>query len=157
MVAEARKRLRGGKAELIRLAPSFVLLTRRTSSHSPAGQQTNNTWSYKIDRFLASRSPRMILREIRITPIFPKHNIGIHKGNITCQVPIGAYAVVSNGEIKLTAICARPDGTKLLREIGTGTDPVELGQRLGAKILARGGDQILQDVYNENAASTTPR
>ncbi len=75
-----------------------------------------------------------------------------------CQVPIGAYAVVAaNGEIKLTAICARPDGTELLREIGSGTDPVELGQRLGNVLLSRGGDQILKDVYSENAASTTPR
>jgi hydroxymethylbilane synthase len=74
-----------------------------------------------------------------------------------CQVPIGAYAVVNGSEIKLTAICARPDGSELLREIGTGTDPVELGQRLGDILLSRGGDKILQDVYHENAASTTPR
>jgi len=71
-----------------------------------------------------------------------------------CQVPIGAYAVVSNGEINLTAICARPDGSELLREIGTGTDPLELGQRLGNRILQRGGDKILQDVYSENAATS---
>ena len=70
-----------------------------------------------------------------------------------CQVPIGAYAVVNQGEIKLIAICARPDGSELLRETGTGTDPVELGQRLGTLILSRGGDRILQDVYRENAAS----
>jgi hydroxymethylbilane synthase len=74
-----------------------------------------------------------------------------------CQVPIGAYAVVANGGIKLMAICARPDGSELLRETGSGTDPVELGQRLGNILLSRGGDRILQDVYNENAAGTTPR
>jgi hydroxymethylbilane synthase len=73
-----------------------------------------------------------------------------------CQVPIGAYAVAANGEIKLTAICARPDGSQLLRESGRGTDPVELGQRIGKLLLGRGGDRILQDVANENAASTTP-
>ena len=71
-----------------------------------------------------------------------------------CQVPIGAYAVVSNGEIKLTAICARPDGSQLLRETGTGADPVELGQRLGKLLLSHGADRILQDVYSQNAAST---
>ncbi len=74
-----------------------------------------------------------------------------------CQVPIGAYAVAANGELKLTAICARPDGSQLLRESGSGTDPVELGQRIGKLLLGRGGDKILQDVANENAASTTPR
>jgi hydroxymethylbilane synthase len=71
-----------------------------------------------------------------------------------CQVPIGAYAVVTSGQIHLTAICARPDGTKLLREVGAGTDPVELGQRLGNLILSRGGDKILEDVYSENAATS---
>lgn len=74
-----------------------------------------------------------------------------------CQVPIGAYAVVANGGIQLMAICARPDGSELLRETGSGSDPVELGQRLGNILLSRGGDRILQDVYNENAAGTTPR
>jgi hydroxymethylbilane synthase len=71
-----------------------------------------------------------------------------------CQVPIGAYAVVDKGQIHLTAICARPDGTELIREIGNGTDPLELGQRLGNLILSRGGDKILRDVYAENAAVT---
>jgi hydroxymethylbilane synthase len=74
-----------------------------------------------------------------------------------CQVPIGAFAKVVNGEITLIAICARPDGSEVLREIGSGTDPVELGQRLGAIILRRGGEQILKDVYRENAASDIPR
>ncbi len=31
-----------------------------------------------------------------------------------CQVPIGAYAVVENGEITLTGICARPDGSEMV-------------------------------------------
>jgi hydroxymethylbilane synthase len=68
-----------------------------------------------------------------------------------CQVPIGAFAEVTDGVVKMTAICARPDGTELLREIGTGKDPVELGQRLGNLILGRGGDKILKDVYAQNA------
>ncbi|MDR3763729.1 MAG: hydroxymethylbilane synthase [Acidobacteriota bacterium] len=67
-----------------------------------------------------------------------------------CQVPIGAYATVKDGTIALTAICARPNGSELLREEGTGTDPLELGQRVGNIILGRGGDKILQDVYREN-------
>ena len=70
-----------------------------------------------------------------------------------CQVPIGAYATVKDGTIALTAICARPDGSELLREQGTGNDPVELGQRLGNLILGRGGDKILEDVYRENGAA----
>jgi hypothetical protein len=41
--------------------------------------------------------------------------------------------------------------------VGSGRDPVELGQRLGDKLLNRGGKKILQDVYAENAAGVAPR
>lgn len=64
-----------------------------------------------------------------------------------CQVPIGAFAEIEDGIVRLTAICARPDGTEVLREVQTGTDPVELGERAGETILRRGGDQILREVY----------
>ncbi len=72
-----------------------------------------------------------------------------------CQVPIGASAEVKDGVITLTAICARPDGTELLREVQTGTDPVELGERTGDILLSRGADRILQEVYG--AAEAVPR
>jgi hydroxymethylbilane synthase len=68
-----------------------------------------------------------------------------------CQVPIGAHATVSGGEIMLVAICAKPDGTEVLRETQTGADPVELGERVGDKLLKRGGEAILREVYGENA------
>ncbi|HEX8924540.1 MAG TPA: hydroxymethylbilane synthase [Terriglobales bacterium] len=70
-----------------------------------------------------------------------------------CQVPIGAFAEVENGTIKLTAICAHPDGSKLLREVQQGTDPVEVGERTGKILLDRGADAILQEVYGEAAAA----
>ncbi len=71
-----------------------------------------------------------------------------------CQVPIGAFAESVDGVLRLTGICARPDGTELIREVQTGTDPVELGERTGETILRRGGDQILRDVYG--AATVAP-
>ncbi len=70
-----------------------------------------------------------------------------------CQVPIGAYAEVKDGTIHLTAICAHPDGSKLLREKQTGNDPVELGERTGKILLGRGADKILESVYGEAAAA----
>ena len=69
-----------------------------------------------------------------------------------CQVPIGAHAVMEDGQLTLVGICARPDGTELLREVQSGADPVELGERIGKALLARGADKILHDVYGENAA-----
>ncbi len=65
-----------------------------------------------------------------------------------CQVPIGAFAEMDGDVLCLTAICARPDGTEVIREVQTGNDPVELGERTGETILRRGGDQILRDVYS---------
>ena len=64
-----------------------------------------------------------------------------------CQVPIGALAEVWGGRLHLDAIVARPDGSKLLRESGEGTDPVKVGAAVGEKLLGRGADAILEEVY----------
>lgn len=70
-----------------------------------------------------------------------------------CQVPIGAHATVENGQIHLRGIVAKPDGTLVLREQMIGTDPVSLGETVGKKLLARGGQQILDEVYGETTAA----
>ena len=70
-----------------------------------------------------------------------------------CQVPIGAYAEVNDGAIQLTAVVARPDGSKVLRENASGRDPEQLGENVGRRLLERGGDRILQEVYGESAAA----
>jgi hydroxymethylbilane synthase len=70
-----------------------------------------------------------------------------------CQVPIGAHAEVRDGRLRLTAIVARPDGSKLLREIQEGDDPVKLGETVGQKLLRAGGQEILREVYGEAAAA----
>jgi hydroxymethylbilane synthase len=64
-----------------------------------------------------------------------------------CQVPIGAFAVLSEGELHLEAVVARPDGSKVLREFAHGFDPVRLGEAVGETLLARGADEILEEVY----------
>ncbi len=70
-----------------------------------------------------------------------------------CQVPIGAFAEVKEGELHLTAVVARPDGSELLREAEQGSDPVELGERVGDALLKRGANHILEDVYGAEAAA----
>ncbi len=70
-----------------------------------------------------------------------------------CQVPIGAFAQIKEGTITLIAVCARPDGSTVLREVQTGTDPVELGERTGLLLLRSGGEKILQEVYGSAAAA----
>jgi hydroxymethylbilane synthase len=74
-----------------------------------------------------------------------------------CQVPIGAFAEVifpevSGGRIRLNALVAHPDGTKVLRETREGDDPVRLGEEVGETLLRRGGDVILEEVYGEGFA-----
>jgi hydroxymethylbilane synthase len=70
-----------------------------------------------------------------------------------CQVPIGAHAVVHDGRIHLRGVVARPDGTRVLREAMTGTDPKALGETVGKKLLAAGGQAILDEVYGETAVA----
>jgi hydroxymethylbilane synthase len=69
-----------------------------------------------------------------------------------CQVPIGAFAEVMGGRIRLNALVAHPDGTKVLRETREGDDPVRLGEEVGETLLRRGGDVILEEVYGEGFA-----
>ncbi len=73
-----------------------------------------------------------------------------------CQVPIGALAEVREGRLHLDAVVARPDGSKLLRETGEGSDPVELGEAVGQRLLRRGGDTILAEVYSQSVVSPQP-
>jgi hydroxymethylbilane synthase len=69
-----------------------------------------------------------------------------------CQVPIGALAEVQGGRIRLHALVAHPDGTKVLREIREGDDPAKLGSEVGETLLQRGGDAILEEVYGAGFA-----
>src|ERR1700733_6792220 len=71
-----------------------------------------------------------------------------------CQVPIGAFAELRNGNLHLEAIVADPDGSKLLRESRDGklSDPEKLGKDVGDTLLKRGGDEILEAVYGRGLA-----
>src|SRR5271166_2012835 len=60
-----------------------------------------------------------------------------------CQVPIGAYAESADGRLQLTAIVAKPDGSTILRETQTGSDPIALGEQVGKTLLQRGAHRIL--------------
>lgn len=69
-----------------------------------------------------------------------------------CQVPIGAFAESKDGAIRVTAIVAKPDGSTILRETRSGTDPVGLGEKVGEMLLRRGADKILEEVYGAAVA-----
>jgi hydroxymethylbilane synthase len=67
-----------------------------------------------------------------------------------CQVPIGAYATVSEGRVHLLAIVAAPDGTQVIRaeSEGPSAEASLIGASLAAELLTRGARQILESVYS---------
>jgi hydroxymethylbilane synthase len=66
-----------------------------------------------------------------------------------CQVPIGAHAVFSGGELHLRAVVAAPDGSSLIRmdRRGAATDAAKLGAGLAKELLDAGAEAILESVY----------
>jgi hydroxymethylbilane synthase len=66
-----------------------------------------------------------------------------------CQVPIGAHAVVGDGQLELTAVVCSPDGDRLIRRNSSGAVEAaeDLGRALGEALLEAGADEILEEVY----------
>lgn len=63
-----------------------------------------------------------------------------------CQVPIGAYAVLDEdgATVHLTGLVGKPDGSLLLKESATGTDPEALGREVARLLADQGADEILE-------------
>jgi hydroxymethylbilane synthase len=70
-----------------------------------------------------------------------------------CQVPIGAYAEVSGGGLRLMGVVIAPDGTLMVRKSDSGAvaDADEIGRRVGAALLGEGAREILECIYTEPA------
>jgi hydroxymethylbilane synthase len=66
-----------------------------------------------------------------------------------CQAPMGAYAIVENETIQLYALLVSPDGSQVIRRNTHGPAPeaAALGAALGEDLLAAGGREILDAVY----------
>ncbi|MBV8845593.1 MAG: hydroxymethylbilane synthase [Bryobacterales bacterium] len=64
-----------------------------------------------------------------------------------CQVPVGAHATLEGDVIRMHAIVAAPDGSRLLRCDAKGMDPVQLGAQVGEQLLGEGAREILSEVY----------
>ncbi len=72
----------------------------------------------------------------------------------SCQVPLGAYAVLENNELWLRGFVATPDGLQMVSgELrGTPDDDERLGQQLAARLRSAGADAILQALAACSAA-----
>ena len=66
-----------------------------------------------------------------------------------CQVPIAAYAEVHHHEIKLRALVANRNGTKILRAKMTGKceDADDIGTRVGEELFQQGAEKILKEFH----------
>jgi hydroxymethylbilane synthase len=65
-----------------------------------------------------------------------------------CQVPIAAHAVVQDGELRLQALVASVDGTKLIRAetSGAASDAEKLGTQAAQDLLGQGAREILEGI-----------
>lgn len=68
-----------------------------------------------------------------------------------CQVPIGAYAELVGGKLRLRAMIAELDGTGVLtaRTEGTPDEAVELGHQAAKQLLDKGAGEILARIRQE--------
>jgi hydroxymethylbilane synthase len=67
-----------------------------------------------------------------------------------CQVPIGAYATVAQGRLRIQAVVVSPDGAEVVRGRSEGavSDAEHIGRALGGELLERGARKILDAVYS---------
>jgi hydroxymethylbilane synthase len=63
----------------------------------------------------------------------------------SCVTPLAAHATIEGGHLKLRAVIAAPDGSRIVRGEAQGpeTDPERIGSDLAQRLLARGGAEIL--------------
>jgi hydroxymethylbilane synthase len=73
----------------------------------------------------------------------------LHRLQGGCQVPIAAYATLNGSDVTLEGLVASVDGKEIIRDTvrGTVADPESMGIELAERLLARGGDKILQTIY----------
>jgi hydroxymethylbilane synthase len=67
-----------------------------------------------------------------------------------CQVPLAGYGKLDGDRLVLEGMVAEIDGSRLIRDklFGPREKPEELGVKLAGKILALGGDKILQRIFS---------
>ncbi|AOS96608.1 Porphobilinogen deaminase [Microbulbifer aggregans] len=72
----------------------------------------------------------------------------VRRLNGSCQVPIGGFAVLEDGELWLRGLVGSPDGKEMIRaeRRGPAADGEAMGFAVADELLANGADKILQSV-----------
>jgi hydroxymethylbilane synthase len=91
------------------------------------------------------------LNDDRTTVAVRAERAFLHRLEGGCQVPIGAFAEVHDGQVKLTGLVASVDGTEVLKDSISGptAEAQQLGTQLANKLLDMGGREILAEVYGQ--------
>ncbi|MGQ0695123.1 MAG: hydroxymethylbilane synthase [Nitrospiraceae bacterium] len=73
----------------------------------------------------------------------------LHRLEGGCQVPIAAHATLFGEELLLEGLLASVDGKTVIRDRvqGKSQEAHKLGVQLAERLLARGGDKILREIY----------
>ncbi|WP_341645735.1 hydroxymethylbilane synthase [Thauera sp. SDU_THAU2] len=66
----------------------------------------------------------------------------------SCEVPLGAYALMREGKVRLRGFVARPDGSEIVRaeREGLPAEAEALGWALAEELRAQGAEAILADI-----------
>jgi len=64
----------------------------------------------------------------------------------SCTLPLGAYAVMERGTIRLSALVASADGRRVVRTSASGEDPEAVGAAAAQALKDQGADAILQSL-----------
>lgn len=72
-----------------------------------------------------------------------------------CQVPIGAYARIENGELVLDGMVGSIDGSEIVRAQAKGSveDPIALGEQVTNMLKERGALKILNEIRGAEGAA----
>lgn len=73
----------------------------------------------------------------------------LHRLEGGCQVPIAAYATLTQDEVQLEGLVASVDGKTVIRDVvrGRSAQAQALGTQLAERLLSRGADRILREIY----------
>ena len=63
-----------------------------------------------------------------------------------CSVPVGAFAHLTEGSLRLNAQVTSPDGRQVVAGSAAGSDPEAVGLSLATTLLSRGAGEILREV-----------
>lgn len=69
-----------------------------------------------------------------------------------CQVPIAAYAIISEGKLVMDSLVGSIKGDRIIKDHADGRpeEAERIGTKLGESLLSKGADKILSEVYGQH-------